>query len=212
VHNKAHTDPSTPPVSTAYSTNKLKNAQTNDKNKGKKSKNNSAQNHKDGFFVEAEGHPAKVERLEQELANIVIRYEKVKVQFVTGMIFEREWFHGIFCFATTKIKETQEGKISICCLNFLFINVSLTASSLKEFEDELKESYDVSTFVKDLHPGFELSVTGERNLPYWKEIMDKLESLKGVSEDYKPSDYARLAEIVLSKKELDLQVRSVFCL
>ena len=77
---------------------------------------------------------------------------------------------------------------------------------MKEFEEDLKQSYEVATYVKDLHPGFEISVTGDRAMQYWKEIMEKLESLKGVSEDYKPSDYTRLADIVLNKKQLDLQV------
>ena len=35
---------------------------------------------KEGYFVEVEGHPAKITRLKQELDNITIRYEKVSVQ------------------------------------------------------------------------------------------------------------------------------------
>eukprot|EP00026_Physarum_polycephalum_P000080 Phypoly_transcript_00080.p1 GENE.Phypoly_transcript_00080~~Phypoly_transcript_00080.p1 ORF type:complete len:1906 (+),score=336.70 Phypoly_transcript_00080:404-6121(+) len=167
VYNKA--DPNwVPPANTTHSQNKNKNKNANppasgyDKNKGKNNNKVFITKQNDRFFVEAEGHPTKIERLEQELANVFIRYEKVPVQFGT-------------------------------------------AASLKEFEEDLKATYDVATFVTDFHPGFEFLVTGERNLPHWKEIMDKLESLKGVSEDYKPSDYTRLAEIVLSKKELDLQ-------
>ena len=91
----------------------------------------------------------------------------------------------------------------LCLLNSL-----VKGSSLKEFEEELKESYDVATFIRESDPGFELSVTGETSLP-WKGLMDKLESLKGMSEDYKPSDYLRLVEIVLTKRELDLQVYSL---
>ena len=59
--------------------------------------------------------------------------------------------------------------------------------------------------MKQLQSGYKVYVAGESSLP-WVEIIAKLDSLKGVSEDYKPSDYARLAEIVLGKQHLDLHV------
>ena len=134
---------------------------------------------KKGFFVEVEGHPAKITRLERELDNITIRYEKVSVQ---------PW-QGIPPLVI----------ISIICLR------SPLVSGLTEFEKDLKETYEVATYVKQLQSGYKVYVTGESSL-CWVEIIAKLDSLKGLSEDYKPSDYARLADIVLGKQQLDLHV------
>ena len=78
----------------------------------------------------------------------------------------------------------------------------------------LKETYEVATYGKEVGSGFKICVAGDTSLP-WDDILAKLETLKAVSEEYKPSDYPRLAEIVLGKQQLNLQVRpqtSIFSL
>jgi hypothetical protein len=72
----------------------------------------------------------------------------------------------------------------------------------------LRDKFDVATYTKVIDSGIALTVVGEKDMASWPEIRQKMESLKGISEKYQPSNanFVKLVDVVFGKKELDLVV------